>query len=147
MKLIKKKIAMKNWTLFIIFGAVMLGTSMLGFACMPPPQHQSFIVTLLDAKTGEAINYGQVTVTREYQIECRSKFCPKRLRSWSGESDPSGQVLVPRSLISTSTTIEVQGYQSQKLNRNLLRTPKKLLIKLIPKKQFMTKAKLLVDSF
>jgi len=93
---------------------------------------QAFKVILVNADSGSKISYGQVTIQRKYRTNCATKKCPTRTRSWSGESDPSGQILVPRYLISTDMTFHVQGYNSIKLSRNLLRSRRSVYLKLAP---------------
>jgi len=118
---------MKNWALLLLFTA-----SFASIACMPPPKYQAYIVTLFDAQTGKTINYGKTTVKRIYQFNCIGQKCTNKTRTWKGEADPSGQLLVPRHLFSNTTTILVKGYQQVKLKRKFYRSQRRIDVSLKP---------------
>jgi hypothetical protein len=88
-------------------------------------------VQLYDA-SGLPLSKAVVEVTSDNGIRCEMSPCPTSGQTWSGQSDNSGALIIPRSAIQTETYVRTKDYRSVRLPEPMKYTSRVHQIELHP---------------
>jgi hypothetical protein len=71
---------------------------------------ESVRVQLLDVASGRPIANAEVEVSSDNGVRCVQPPCPTNSQQWTGRSDASGQVVIPKTALQAVTTVKTPGH-------------------------------------